>query len=59
MYDEDEQMNNRDKRDSKRRSKKRFASDNRRSVRWLYWNSGRKADNEKAHEDNPNNMPRV
>ena len=45
-----------EKRDAKRKTKKRFTNDNRRSVRWLYWNSGRKAMNVGSNADTPSNM---
>jgi len=40
-----------DRRDAKQRAKKRFSNDNRRSVRWLYWNSGKKANKDRSNED--------
>ena len=46
-----------DRRDAKQRAKKRFSSDNRRSVRWLYLNAGQKAIKESSHEDTSSGMP--
>ena len=40
-----------ERRDAKQRAKKRFSSDNRKSIRWLYWNSGQKAVKERLNED--------
>ena len=40
-----------DRRDAKQRAKKRFSKDNRRSVRWLYWNSGQQANKDRSNED--------
>ena len=46
-----------ERRESKRLAKKRFTNDNRRSVRWLYWNSGQKKTNkERSNANTPSDM---
>ncbi len=46
-----------ERRDAKQRAKKYFSSDNRRSVRWIYWNSGQRANKERSHADTSSDMP--
>jgi hypothetical protein len=48
-----------EKRDVKQRAKKRFSSDNRRSIRWLYLKSGQKLIKEKSNEDTSSDMFRM
>ena len=54
---ENDMTNRWSRRDLKRKSKKQFVSDNRGSVRWLYQNAGRKAEQGRRHEDNTHNLP--
>ena len=49
-------INRWERRDAKKLSKKKFASDNRVSVRWLYLKSGRRAKKDANHLENMSSM---
>ena len=44
MKNDDKMTTHWKRRDAKQQAKKRFSSDNRRSVRWLYLNAGQKTE---------------
>jgi len=56
MEDENKIKTRWERRDAKQQAKKRFSSDNRRSIRWLYWNSGQKTHAEHSNEDTSSGM---
>ena len=51
MEDDEKIMTRWKRRDAKQKAKRRFSSDNRKSVRWLYWNSGQQAHKEGYRTD--------
>lgn len=45
-----------ERRDAKKRAKKRFSSDNRRSVRWLHWKSRQQGNDERLNANTSSDM---
>ena len=45
-----------ERRDAKKRAKKRFSSDNRRSVRWLHWKSRQQGNDDRLNANTSSDM---